>query len=350
MAAAANRKAFVANVAPQRDSGYKSSHHCMNTKLTRRQLLNRAGVVLGAAAAGPLPLRAATGSVEPACHRFHFSLNTGTILGQKLGIAEQIEVAAKAGYEGIEPWVRDIAKFAESGGSLKDLRQRCRDLDLQVVDAIGFPQWIVDDDAQRAKGVEQFKRDMDLVAQLGGTRIAAPPAGANRAAKIDLDRAAERYRVILDIGRQIGVVPQLEVWGSSTNLGHAADAAYVAAKASHPDACVLLDAFHMYKGGVEPAAMRLFGRQAIHCFHMNDYPADPPRETIKDAHRIWPGDGIAPLKQILANLAANHCDVMLSLELFNADYWKLPALDAIKTGLAKMKAVVQAAEAARETR
>ncbi|MCX6898014.1 MAG: sugar phosphate isomerase/epimerase [Verrucomicrobia bacterium] len=317
----------------------------MNSRLTRRQLFSGAGVALGAAAAGPASANTATGSDRPACHRFRYALNTGTIRGQKLGIAEEIEVAAKAGYDGIEPWTGDIAKFAESGGSLKDLRKRCQDLGLKVVDAIGFAQWIVDDDAQRAKGVEQFKRDMELVAQLGGTRIAAPPAGANRGAKIDLDRVAERYRAVLELGRKTGVVPQLEVWGSSANLSHAAEAAYVVAKTSHPDACALLDAFHMYKGGVAPAAMKLFGRQAIHCFHMNDYLADPPRETIKDSNRIWPGDGIAPLKGILANLIGNHCDVMLSLELFNPDYWKLPALDTAKTGLAKMKAVVKAAEA-----
>ena len=318
----------------------------MDSKLTRRQLLNRASFALGAAAVAPSPLVAAA-SAAPTCHRFSFSLNTGTIRGQKLSAAEQIEVAAKAGFDGIEPWTGDIAKFAESGGSLKDLRKRCRDLGLRVVSSIGFAQWIVDDDAQRAKGIEQLKQDMDLVAQLGGTHIAAPPAGANRAAKLDLDRAADRYRAILDLGRKMGVVPQLEAWGSSTNLSQAAEVAYVAAKAGHPDACVLLDAFHMYKGGVEPSALKLFGRQAIHCFHMNDYPADPPRDTIKDANRIWPGDGVAPLKEILAHLAANHCDVVLSLELFNADYWKLPALEAAKTGLTKLKAVVKAAEAAR---
>ncbi len=311
----------------------------MNLRLTRRQFLNRAGIALGAATLAPSSLPAEPASTAPARHRFSFSLNTGTIRGQKLGIAEEIEVAAKAGYDGIEPWTSDIAKFADAGGSLKDLRKRCRDHGLQVVSAITFAPWVLDDDAQRAKGVEQMKRDMDLLAQIGGTRIAAPPAGAHRGAKISLDSIAERYRVILDIGRQLGVVPQIEIWGSAVNLSHAAEAAYVAAKSGHPDACILLDAFHMYKAGVDPAAMRLFGRQVTHCFHMNDYPADPPRDVIKDAQRIWPGDGIAPLKQILANIAANHCDVMLSLELFNPEYWKLPALDAARTGLAKMKAV-----------
>ena len=316
----------------------------MDSILTRRQLLNRAGVALGAVAAGPSPLTAAPASGVPACHRFTYSLNAGTIRGQKLDIAGQIEVAARAGYDGIEPWVGDIAKFVESGGSLKDLRKRCQDLGLKVVDAIGFTPWIVDDDPLRAKGVEQFQRDMELVAQLGSPFIAAPPMGANRGPKLDLDRAAERYHALLELGRKTGVVPQLEVWGHSTTLSHAAEAAYVIAKSGHPDACVLLDVFHMYKGGTQPAAMKLFGRQAVHVFHMNDYPADPPRETARDANRIWPGDGIAPLKEILSNIAANHCDVVLSLELFNADYWKLPALDAAKMGLAKMKAVVKSAD------
>jgi 2-keto-myo-inositol isomerase len=72
-------------------------------------------------------------------------------------------------------------------------------------------------------------------------------------------------------------------------------------------------------------------------------PLSPPRETIKDADRIWPGDGIAPLQEILQTLAANHCQPMLSLELFNTEYWKLPALDAATTGLAKIRAVVAAA-------
>jgi len=106
---------------------------------------------------------------------------------------------------------------------------------------------------------------------------------------------------------------------------------------------VLADVYHLHKGGTDPAALKLLGREAVHVFHMNDYPADPPRETIQDSHRVWPGDGVAPMKRILGHLAANHCRVMLSLELFNADYWKLPALDAAKTGLAKMKAAVQAA-------
>ena len=187
---------------------------------------------------------------------------------------------------------------------------------------------------RRAEILKRLDRNGDGVLQ---------PEEVPRQARPNLDRAAERYRAILELGRRSGVIPQIEVWGTSANLSHVAEAIYVAAKAAHPDACVLADAFHMYKGGVEAATLRLLGRHAVHCFHMNDYPAEPPREQIRDSQRIWPGDGIAPLKEILRYFAENHCRVVLSLELFNPTYWRMPAGEAAKTGLAKMKAVVKAA-------
>jgi sugar phosphate isomerase/epimerase len=237
-----------------------------------------------------------------------------------------------------------IHEYVQAGGVLRDIRRRCEDLGLGVCSGIGFAAWIVDDDEQRRVGLEQLKRDMDVLAQIGGTHIAAPPAGANRpGSRLDLDEAAARYAVILELGREMGVIPQVEIWGSSANLSQGSQALYVAAKSGQPDACVLLDAYHMYKGGTPPSVLKLLGRQAVHCFHMNDYPAEPPRETITDADRIWPGDGIAPLAEMLGYLAGNHCQVVLSLELFNRDYWQLPAEEAARQGLEKMKAAVAAA-------
>jgi 2-keto-myo-inositol isomerase len=313
----------------------------MKSLFSRRQFVRAGGAVLAAAAVPAMTQQRAAGG-KPA--RFRFGLNTGTLRGYKLALPEQIEVAARAGYDGIEPWLADVDKFVDGGGSLKDLNRRCRDLGLEVCSAIGFAQWIVDDDAVRAKGLEQLRRDMSRLSELGGSRIAAPPAGATGpGAILDHARMAERYRSILQLGRDLGVVPQLEIWGISANLGNLADALAVAARAAHPDACILADVFHLYKGGSAPASLHLVARTAAHVFHMNDYPAAPDRATVTDAHRIWPGDGIAPLKEILGYLVANDCRLFLSLELFNSEYWKLPVADCARVGLAKMKAAVAAA-------
>ena len=72
-------------------------------------------------------------------------------------------------------------------------------------------------------------------------------------------------------------------------------------------------------------------------FHVNDYPKDPPRETIRDEHRVYPGDGIAPMKQILSTFLSVGATPVLSLELFNRTYWKQDPLQVARTGLQKMK-------------
>lgn len=310
---------------------------------TRRAFLAAApAAACGAALAAPAQPAAAAQPPPPAA--FRYALNTGTIRGYRLPLAEQVALAAAAGYAGLEPWLSDLAQADATAGALDSLRARCADAGLAIVSAIGFAAWAVDDPAARAKGLEQLKRDMDLVRRLGGTHIAAPPAGVNQSGvTLDLDRAAERYRAVLEIGREHGVTPQLEFWGASANLSRLDQCLYVAARAGHPDACILADVYHLYRGGSDPAALRLLGRAATHCFHLNDYPAQPPRETLRDADRVWPGDGVAPLREILRTFRDNGATPWLSLELFNPEYWKQPAPETARTGLAKMRAAVEAA-------
>ena len=315
-----------------------------DSRLSRRKFISTAAAAAGSAVGGgAVPSAEARTNPAEARSGFGYCLNTGTIRGQKLSLVKELEITAEAGYDAIEPWIHKIHEYKGSGGSLKDLKKRIIDLGITVESAIGFARWVVDDDAQRAKGLEQFKRDMGIVAQIGGKRVAASPAGATRLPALDLDKAAERYRVILEMGDRIGVVPQLETWGSSKNLHRIGQALYVIAESGHPNACLLPDVYHTYKGGSDFNGYRIISGRTIQVFHMNDYPADPPRETIGDRDRVMPGDGIAPIPQILRDIYANGCRAMLSLELFNPGYWKQDASAVAKLGLAKMKTVVQKA-------
>jgi len=310
--------------------------------MSRRQML--AAGVSGAMAAGLSKANGAEGAAKgggrwPA--PFRFCLNTGTILGHKLKVDQEIELAAKAGYEAVELWINRIEDFVNGGGSLKELKKRIADLGLTVEGAIGFARWIVDDDAQRAKGMEQVKREMAMVAEIGCKRVAAPPSGANSQPGLDLRKAAERYRALLELGDQTGVTPQLELWGASKNLSRLSEGAFVAIESGHPKACLLPDVFHIYRSGSDFSSLRLLSNRMIQVFHLNDYPADLPREKARDSDRIFPGDGVAPLSEILRDLADNGGGQVLSLELFNPTYSQQDALTVAKTGLDKMKAVVK---------
>ena len=53
--------------------------------------------------------------------------------------------------------------------------------------------------------------------------------------------------------------------------------------------------------------------------HLNDYPQAADSSTLNDGNRIYPGDGVAPLRQILRDLRDNGFRGYLSLELFNKE-------------------------------
>ena len=286
----------------------------------------------------PAPAKRARTKSEP----FGYCFNTSTIRGQRLPLAQVIDITAKAGWDGIEPWIDEITRHLQGGGKLADLRKQISDFGLEVPSAIGFPEWIVDDPERRKKGMEQAKREMDMVAQIGGTRIAAPPAGA-RDVSIDLHAAAERYRALCELGREMGVVPQVEVWGFSQTFKRLGEAVFVAVESGHPDACVLADPYHVYKGGSSIESVKLLSAKCLQHFHMNDYPADPPRETILDEHRLYPGDGVAPLTELFKSLRDIGYTGMLSLELFSKALYSQDPLEVAKTGLEKTRGAVKKA-------
>ena len=318
--------------------------HClftMKNNITRRRSLS----LLGFAAAMPVAAKMNLPAREEKPRGpwlYTYCLNMSTIAGQKLGFMKELETAAQAGFRSVEIWMGTLQPYLQSGGTLPEVKNRLNDLGLMVEDCISFNEWIIDDDARRQKGVDNMKREMEMMAGIGCRRIAATGMGASSADVPAKGVIAERYHAILEMGSKIGVVPQLEMWGFQKNLQDVAEVLYIAMKSRHPLARVLLDVFHLYNGNTSFETLSLMDPNAVEMFHMNDYPAGLPYQTITDADRIYPGDGIAPIKQTLNILLQNRkTHLVLSTELFNKAYYQQSALTVAKTSLAKMKAIVE---------
>ena len=320
-------------------------------KLSRRDLLQVAGVALGAERF--LTMTTERESVSPgerASGRksgFRYCFNTSTIMGHRvngsrLPIDRVVEIAAKAGYDAIEPWIDELKAYVSAGGKLSDLKKQIHEHGMTVESGIGFASWIVDDPETRKKGLEEAKTDMDLLKQIGGLRLAAPPVGATEISGFDLAKATERYRALLEIGDQMEVVPMAEVWGFSKTLTTLGEAAHIALNADHPKACILPDIYHLFKGGSGYHGVKLLSPSAVHVFHVNDVPSNFTSEKVTDADRVFPGDGIAPIAQVLRDLKSIGYNGVLSLELFNQTYWANDPLTTAKTGLEKIKKIVAA--------
>jgi sugar phosphate isomerase/epimerase len=281
-------------------------------------------------------------------HPFTLCFNTSTIRAAKLPLLKIIPLVAGAGFRAIEPWIAELDAHVQAGGTLADIRKACADAGLKVASAIGFFEWIVEDDALRRKGFAEAKRNFEQMQAIGATNLAAPAFGAHMPLKpgetpVDLRRAAERYHELCTLGAQYGVAPMVEVWGGSRTLSRLGEAAFVAIESGHANACLLADVYHLYKGGSPTAGLQMLQGRRLPVFHMNDLPAGFPRATVDDADRVYPGDGILPLQETIATLKQIGATSYLSVELFNQTYYAQPPATVVKTAYEKLATVVQAA-------
>ena len=111
----------------------------------------------------------------------------------------------------------------------------------------------------------------------------------------------------------------------------------VAAAADDSDAKILADVYHLFRGGSGFEGLKLIDGQAISIFHLNDFPKDIPRTSQQDKDRVFPGDGAAPLQSLSDTLRKKGGEIVLSLELFNPEYYAMDPNYVAKTGLEKMK-------------
>lgn len=304
--------------------------------MTRRDVLKTTGFsTFGLFIPGTLLLKTQEAS------KFSFCLNASTLRAQTQDVTKFIDIAARAGYDSIELWVTDIKTYLNENKSIKSLKKLISDNKISVANAIGFAPWMVDDDEQRNAGFKQMEEEMDLISGLGCRRIAAPAAGVQGNKPVDLFKAGERYRQLLELGRKTGVMPQLEFWGSGKVFYHLGQTLMVLAVADDSDGRILADVFHLYRGGSGFEGLKLVNGKVIEIFHMNDYPGTIPREQLADGDRVYPGDGIAPMHQIINDLNKMEGTKILSLELFNKNYWKQDPLLVAKTGINKMRELVR---------
>ena len=304
--------------------------------ITRRAFFGASALVFG----GMVFAETGTAKAKPTAAPFRISLNVSTIRPYRLTVDKQIEVCGKAGFDGIELWMSDIQTYLESGGKLTDLAARLKNNNLVLENMIGFTQWAVDDPTRRDAGVQQMQREMEITAALGGKYIAAPMSGVNQWDGSRLGDYAERFLRIIEAGKAIGITPLLELWGAGA-LSKLADAAHITIATGHPDANLLLDFYHLYRGGNSFDSLHQINVAKLPVFHMNDYPSNPPREQLNDRDRVYPGDGVCPFQTVIPLLYQGGFRGAFSVELFNEGYCQNNTVEQVlATTLEKTRKVI----------
>ncbi|HRP56922.1 sugar phosphate isomerase/epimerase [Agriterribacter sp.] len=266
-------------------------------------------------------------------------LDTATI--RPASLTDKVKIAAKAGFDAIEPWDGELAEYEKNGGNLKDLGKQIKDLGLFVPSVIGLWNALPPTQELFDESLRDTRRRMRMASDIGAQHIQTIPntVGEN----FDRKWVADRYRDIIEIGlKEYNIQPAL-VFVKFFPLKTLGQAVGIALDANHPKAMVIPDVYHMYisEGGFE--GLKLMNGDAFAIFQFNDAPAAPAPAQLEDKHRVYPGDGILPLPSILKDLKGTGFKGCVSLEMYNPVYWKQDLQTVAETGLRKTLEVIQKA-------
>ncbi len=245
-------------------------------------------------------------------------------------VEEQIKIASKAGYQGIDFGYLDVAKYLKNGNSIKKLVDMLDKNNLVVSHFDCLAGWQFNDglplvcelENKTGKKKEDIIREAEeflkvcseLRCQYVLTVSAIEESGSINSAANDLARVNE---LINKYGRLVA----FEYVGFAKQINNLSIAMEIIRKTGCQNIGVLLDTFHFYVGGSTINDLEKLPLEDIALVHINDS-KDKPRNVLTDLDRIFPGDGIIPLEQILAVLKNKGYSGYLSVEIFNEEYWK----------------------------
>lgn len=260
-----------------------------------------------------------------------FCLNTSTI--KPVSLIEKIGLVGEAGYDGIELWINDVFEFVARGGEVSQVEMALSDQGLFVPSVIAVRQWGDFVGWEHQLVLDEAKRRFALGARLGASYVVATPPMEMK----ETNHLPERYLQLIDIGREEGILPTFEYisfFKSVHTLKHAWE---IVQSVDHSDASLILDAFHNWNSGSSLNDLRDIPASRISHYHIDDASPLKKAGSQTDPDRVMPGDGQIDLKGEIEVLREIGYDGSVSLELFNADWWRRDPLETLKIGLSRMK-------------
>jgi len=258
---------------------------------------------------------------------------------QTANLATDIRVAGQAGYEVIELRDGKLDQFLAQG-SLDDVRRMLREArvaawTINAIDRVG-----VDGEAGTARAVNRC-RELSRYAQAiecPWVLVVPGPTDGRTDAQVTSDTVAT-LRKMADAAAEFGISVAFEFMGFPwAAVRDVAGAWAIVQEANRPNLGIIVDTTHFYAGGSTLESIREVDPERLVVLHINDV-EDVAKPDITDGHRLYPGEGVIPLQDILGAVRATGWDGVLSVELFREEYWRQDPLAVAREAKAKTVAV-----------
>ena len=239
-------------------------------------------------------------------------------------LEQDLAAAAKAGFDAVEIWSRKLDAYLRDHDAV-DL--------MALLDGYGLraaslcPYGLVGFSDNR-KELETIEHAAAVAAEIGCPVLLvcadAPPEGMGREAAYDIMAATARAYAERAAAHRVKVA--IEPLGRHPFIPGPREALAVIERAGHDNLGLMMDFFHYYKSGVPFENIRAIPTELLLIVHVDDC-EDLPPEALTDQHRVYMGDGVLPLKDMLGVLREKGYSGALSVEIFREEYWAKDPVD-----------------------
>ena len=250
------------------------------------------------------------------------ALNGATTM--RANLETDIHVAQATGFDFLEIWAAKLRKF---------LQHRTSDELNQLLAQSGVPPLSINSiehvtfrDQQAYESIKEQCSELSQIAEALGCPFIVvvpgrvPEGGATRAEVVS--ESVRVLRELCDIAARHDVALAFEFLGQPDCSVSTLDLAHEIVRASdRPNLGLVIDSFHFYAGGSTVEMIEAVDPKLIYVFHINDA-ENLPREQLEDRHRLLPGLGILPLREIIAAFRKIGYDKVASIEIFRPEYWE----------------------------
>lgn len=268
------------------------------------------------------------------------ALNGATTM--KADLETDIRAASEAGFDYIEIWASKLRAFLElhCPGDLSRLfaTHNLKPYSINSLEHITFR-----DAAAHRSLLAECENLCRIAEEIRCPYIVVVPSplppGTNRSEVIE--ESTRTLKELGEIAARRGVGLAFEFLGQpDCSVQTLALADEIVGTVAQPNIGLVLDSFHFYTGGSTIESINALYAERLFIFHINDAEA-LPRDQLEDRHRLLPGLGILPLKQIVGALQRRGYDRVVSVEIFRPEYWER---DPFELALEARKAVERVLE------
>lgn len=250
------------------------------------------------------------------------SFNGATTMSADL--VTDVRAAAAAGFDYLEIWAAKLRAFlqSQSPGDLKTLfdENKIRPLSINSIEHITF---------RDAHSYDRIKAECEelsaIAAAIKCPYVVVVPGKLPPELTSSSDVIEESVRVLRElasIAERHGIALAFEFLGQKDCSVQKLDLAdEIVEKVNRRNIGLVIDAFHFYAGGSTIEMIDRLDPKRLFIFHIDDA-EKMPREQLTDAHRLLPGLGILPLKEIIRAFRRIGYDANASVELFRPEYWE----------------------------